>query len=105
MSFKHLLIAASCLALAGCNTANSHIGDEDPYIGEAVRYNAAIQTINPDPVYAANGSQPGDNGDKGAQNVKRYRTDQVNARHQAGAQTGSSASGSGGSAGGSTGPR
>lgn len=77
MSFKHLLIGATCLALAACNTANSHIGDEDPYLGEAVRYNAAIQTINPDPVYAENGAQPGENGEKGAQAVKRYRTDRV----------------------------
>ena len=77
MSFKHLLLGASCVALAGCNTWNSHIGDEDPYIGEAVRYDAAIQTINPDPVYSASSAQPGDNGDKGAHAVKRYRTDSV----------------------------
>lgn len=77
MSFKHLLLGAACLVLAACNTANSHIGDEDPYLGEAVRYNAAIQTINPDPVYAATGAQPGDNGDRGAKAVKRYRSDQV----------------------------
>ena len=77
MSFKHLLLGASCVALAGCNTMNSHIGDEDPYLGEAVRYNAAVQTINPDPVYAEGGAQPGDNGDKGARAVKRYRSDRV----------------------------
>lgn len=97
MSFKLLLIAGGSLGLAACNTANSHIGDEDPYMGEAVRYNAAIQTINPDPVYSADSSQPGDNGDKGAQNVKRYRSDGVNARHQAGANTASTGQSSGGS--------
>ena len=77
MSFKYLLLGAGCLALAGCNTANSHIGDEDPYLGEAVRYNAAIQTINPDPVYPATAAQPGENGEKGATAVKRYRTGRV----------------------------
>ena len=45
--------AAASLALSGCYTMSSpyrNIGDEDPYMGEAVRYNAAVQTINPDPV-------------------------------------------------------
>jgi alanyl-tRNA synthetase len=78
MSFRRLCIAcAACGALAACNTVNSHIGDEDPAVGEAVKYNAAIQIINPAPVYAEQGAQPGDNGDKGAQAVKRYRTDKV----------------------------
>jgi hypothetical protein len=82
MSSKRLLIAASCLGLAGCNTVDKNIGQEDPYLGEAVRYNAAVQTINPDPVYAADAAQPGDNGKKGADAVKRYRNDQVNQRHR-----------------------
>jgi hypothetical protein len=80
MSYKRaisLLLASGAFALAGCNTANSHIGDEDPFIGEAVKYNAAIQTINPTPVYPATAAQPGDNGAKGQAAVKRYRTDQV----------------------------
>jgi len=101
MSFKLLLVASGCFALAACNTANSHIGDEDPYVGEAVRYNAAIQTINPDPVYPADSAKPGENGDKGAQAVKRYRSDGVNARHQAGANSAST----GGQSSGGTGPR
>ena len=33
-----------------------------PVLGEAVKYNAAIQTINPTPVYPASAAQPGDNG-------------------------------------------
>jgi hypothetical protein len=90
MSFKHLLLGAGCLTLAACNTVNSHIGDEDPYLGESVRYNAAVQTINPDPVYAEDGAQPGDNGDKGAQAVARYREDKVNARHRSEARQSSS---------------
>ena len=83
MSSRRLwIIGAACAALAACNTVNSHIGDEDPFIGEAVKYNAAIQTINPAPVYSASAAQPGDNGDTGAQAVKRYRTDKVNDRHK-----------------------
>ena len=78
MSFNpRLLLAAGALALASCNTVNTHIGDEDPGMGEAVKYNAAIQTINPTPVYSATAAQPGDNGDVGAHAVKRYRTDAV----------------------------
>ena len=77
MSSRLLLIAAAAIALAGCNTVHKNIGQEDPGFGEAAKYNAALQTINPAPVYAEGGAQPGDNGDKGAQAVKRYRTDTV----------------------------
>jgi len=84
MSSRKLTIVAlgalAC-ALTACNTWNRHIGDEDPYFGEAMRYDAAVQTINPEPVYAEGSAQPGDNGDKGAQAVKRYRTDKVSERH------------------------
>ena len=91
MSFNRaLMLAFGCVALVGCNTARTHIGDEDPAIGEAVKYNAAIQTINPAPVYAEKGAQPGDNGDKGAQAVKRYRTDKVKEVETMGTTTGSS---------------
>jgi hypothetical protein len=49
----------------------------DPGFGETVKYAAAAQTIDPDPVYGPDGAQPGDNGDKGAHAAKRYRTDAV----------------------------
>ncbi|HET9812662.1 MAG TPA: hypothetical protein VFP57_03260 [Sphingomicrobium sp.] len=74
---RSLIAAAACLMLAGCNTANKHIGEEDPFLGEAVKYNAAVQTINPSPVYPEGGAQPGDSGEKGVAAVKRYRSDQV----------------------------
>lgn len=78
MSYSaRILLPIAVLALAGCNTANTHIGDEDPGMGETAKYNAAIQTINPTPVYPAAAAQPGDNGAKGQAAVKRYRTDQV----------------------------
>ena len=91
MSSRRLwIIGAACAALAACNTVNSHIGDEDPFLGEAVKYNAAIQTINPAPVYTAAAAQPGSNGEKGQAAVERYRKDEVNARHKAEASTRSS---------------
>ena len=77
MSSKLLLIATATVALGACSTMNKNIGQEDPAIGEAVKYNAAVQTINPDPVYQAGDAQPGDSGVKGAAAVKRYRSDSV----------------------------
>jgi hypothetical protein len=96
MSSSRLWIAAAgSLALAACNTAQTHIGDEDPGLGEAVKYNAAIQTINPAPVYAAGSTQPGSNGELGAAAVKRYRTDSVKQVEQMQTTGGSSGGGSG----------
>ena len=86
---------ALAIPLAACNTAQSHIGEEDPGLGEAVRYNAAIQTINPAPVYTAEGAQPGDNGEKGVNAVKRCRTDKV--KDTVSQRTSSGAGGGGGS--------
>lgn len=77
MSSKGLTITAAALLLAGCSTMNKPIGQEDVGLGEAVKYNAAVQTVNPDPVYPADGAQPGDSGAKAAAAVKRYRTDAV----------------------------
>jgi len=97
MSFRIALVALGALSLAGCNTMYTHIGDEDPGTGEAVAYDAAIQTINPAPVYGAQGAKPGDNGQVGAMAVARYRTDKVK---QPVRQSSSSGSGGGSSGGG-----
>ena len=75
--FSKILGAAIALLLAGCNTTHSVIGSEDRGLGEAVKYDLAIQTINPDPVYPANGALPGDDAAKAAAATKRYRTDAV----------------------------
>ena len=91
---RSLLPVAALVAVAGCGTTNSHIGDEDPFLGEAVKYNAAIQTINPMPVYPAAAAQPGDNGDKGVHAIKRYRTDTVKQPETYTTTTGGSNSGS-----------
>ena len=77
MSFK-LLIAISCAALlGGCSASLRNMGSPDPAFGEAVKWNAALQTIDPDPVYTAQDAQAGASGAKGAEAVKRYRTDAV----------------------------
>lgn len=82
MSSKLCLLIA-VFGLAACARVQKPIDSVDPGFGETVKYNAAIQTINPTPVYTAANAQPGSNGSKGAEAVKRYRMDQVNARHDA----------------------
>jgi hypothetical protein len=100
MSSKRLIVAAGCIALGGCTSlVPTHIGDNDPGIFEAVKYDAAVQVINPAPVYSAQSAQPGSNGDVGAHAVKRYRTDQV--KPPADMQTSNVGAGGGGMSGGS----
>lgn len=80
MSSKLLLIVPLSLGLlAGCNTLHPQTGSPDPAFGEALKYDMAVQTIDPDPVYSAEGAQPGDHGEKGAKAVDRYRKDTVKA--------------------------
>ena len=79
MNFKLFVALLAAIALSGCNTVYEHSGSVDPGLGEAVKYDVAVQTIDPDPVYSPEGAQPGDAGDKGAAAVKRYRTDAVKA--------------------------
>ena len=71
------VLVVALTALGACSTTNSHIGDEDAFMGEAVKYNAALQTINPTPAYPAASAQAGDSGALGAEAVKRYRRDAV----------------------------
>jgi hypothetical protein len=49
----------------------------DSGFGEAYRYDMAIQTIDPDPVYPEDGAKPGDSGEKAAKASKRYRDGQT----------------------------
>ena len=87
--FSKLSVSAplALLVLAGCDTLNQNNISPDPAFGEATKYNAAVQTIDPDPVYAEDGAQPGDSGAKGAAAVKRYRTDAVKEVEQVGTTT------------------
>ena len=95
MSYKLLVGPVALLSLAGCNTVYEQSASTDPGMGEAHRYNMAVQTIDPDPVYSADGAQPGDDGAKGAAAIKRYRTDAVK-DIQVQSSTTSSGGGSGG---------
>ena len=91
-SKARMTAVAGALALAACNTPYKDIGSPDPGFGEVAKHNAAVQIIDPDPVYRAEGAQPGDQGEKGAQASRRYRTDQVKQVEQT---TTTSSSGSG----------
>jgi hypothetical protein len=77
MSYRLLIAPLALGLLSGCNTVQPLTQSVDPGFGEAAKYNAAVQIIDPYPVYTAEGAQPGDHGDKGAQAVKRYRSNQV----------------------------
>lgn len=61
-----LIVALGALAAAGCAPV-------DVGLGEAVKYNQAIQTINPDPVYPPSAARPGDSGTAAAAAAERYR--------------------------------
>ena len=94
MSSKPLLAAPlAVLLLAGCDTMTQPNGSLDPGFGDSTKYNAAVQIIDPDPVYTADSAQPGDSGAKGAAAVKRYRTDAVKQVETMSTSSGSSSSG------------
>jgi outer membrane murein-binding lipoprotein Lpp len=100
MSFRLIAALAGTALLAGCQSDPlPQAGSLDAGFGEVSRYNAAVQTINPDPVYTADGAQAGDNGEKAADATKRYRTGENNDQHRSEARqkgTQSTTSGSGG---------
>lgn len=61
-----LIVPAAALLAAGCAPV-------DPGLGEALRYDMAIQTVNPDPVYPPDAEQPGYHGEKAQKATERYR--------------------------------
>lgn len=67
----------------------------DPGFGEALRYDMAIQTIDPEPVYPEDGAKPGDHGEKAAKATERYRKGQTKPVQIQSASGGSSGSSSG----------
>ena len=91
-----IVVSAAAMAVSGCSAV-------DPGLGEAQRYDMAIQTIDPDPVYPADSAKPGDNGDKAAHATKRYRTDSVKQVQTMSASGSGSGSGGGGSSSSSSG--
>ena len=74
---SRLLAPAALLLLGACDTVYPASQSIDPGFGEAVKYSTAIQVIDPDPVYTAEGAKPGDNGERGAEAAKRHRTGKV----------------------------
>ena len=100
MSSKLLVLALpGVFLLASCDTVKPNGAMADGF-GEAVKYDNAIQTINPEPVYAQGQAQPGANGELGQKAVQRYRTDTVKVP-----KSEQTTMGSGGSGGGSGGGR
>ena len=69
----------------------------DRGFGEAYRYDMAIQTVDPDPVYDETGAKPGDNGEKAADATKRYRKGQTKPVQRESSSSGISTGGSPGS--------
>jgi hypothetical protein len=93
MSSKLLIASLSLGLLTGCTQIYPVSLSADPGMGEAVKYDIAVQTIDPDPVYGPDSAQPGDNGERSQKSVDRYRKGAVKDVQQMGTQ---SASGGGG---------
>ena len=76
-------IGALTLSLGACAPFGSEqthgAFDSAPAFGEAVKFNAAAQTINPDPVYPEGSPEAGTNGDTARSAAERYRKGQVKA--------------------------
>lgn len=107
MSYR-LFAVAGALLLGACQSTPEgkriapQAGSLDAGWGEASKWNAAIQTINPEPVYTADMAQPGDHGEKAAKATERYRKDQVKEPQPASTTR---RAGQGGGSGGGSGPR
>ena len=90
------------LGLAACEPFGSEQTngrfDAAPQFGEAVKYDMAIQVIDPDPVYPPEAAQPGTNGDAARAAAERYRKGTVKAVTTE-STTQSTSGGSGGSSG------
>lgn len=96
MSSRLIGAGAVLLLAAGCNTVDPRTGSVDRSFGEAVAWNKAVQTVNPDPVATADATQPGSDGAKAAGASQRYRTDRVKQVQEIGTSSGSGAGSGGG---------
>jgi hypothetical protein len=95
MFCKRAILVLAITALGACNTMHKRIGMEDPALGEAVKYNSALQTVDPDPAHDPADRQPGYHGEKGQKAVERYRTDKVKPVERMGTTQSTSGTGSG----------
>ena len=82
MSFKLLIAPLLLGVVSGCTQIYPVSLSADPGMGEAVKYDIAVQTIDPDPVYGPESAQPGDHGERGQKAVDRYRKGAVKAVEQ-----------------------
>ena len=89
---KLMLAGAAVIAIVALGAC----APVDPGYGEALRYDMAIQTVDPDPVYPEDGAKPGDSGEHAAKATDRYRKGQTKAIRRESAS---------GSSGGSSGPQ
>ena len=91
MSCKYRAMMAAALAgLAASGCAPVDVG-----LGEAHRYDMALQTIDPDPVYPEDGAKPGDSGVLAAEASERYRLGNATPVESMSISTGSTGSGGG----------
>ncbi len=68
----------------------------DPGFGEALAYDKAIQTVDPDPTYRDGGELPGSSGVHGQKATERYRKGTVKQTQSLSTGGGGSSSGGGG---------
>ena len=76
MRSKALLFSTGAALLAAAGSAlllTAACAPVDPGFGEALRYDMAVQTVDPDPQYPADSLQPGYHGEKGQKATERYR--------------------------------
>jgi hypothetical protein len=66
-------IKAMTIPLASALVATAGCAPVDPGFGEALRYDMAVQTIDPDPQYPADALNPGYHGEKAQKATERYR--------------------------------
>ena len=99
MSSRLFAVLLAVPMLASCETVDPVSQSMDPGFGETVKYNAAVQTVNPEPVYAAGSALPGEDGQRGVAAVKRYRSGQVKEVESQGTSSGGAGSSGGGSGG------
>jgi uncharacterized membrane protein YgcG len=93
-------LALAATALAGCQSVDPVTQSPDPRFGEAVAWNKAVQTVNPEPVYPAGSALPGADAARAAAAVDRYRKGAVKQPERISVGSGSGGGSSGGGGGG-----
>lgn len=90
---RRLTALTALTALAAVSSACSPV---DLSLGEAVKYDQALQTINPDPVYAPGSALPGASGTHAVTAAKAYRMGTVKPVEKISISGGSGSSGGSG---------